>query len=268
MIDIRIVCTHEMNHDPQWSTATLVRYLSADQYNVEVSYGRHSLDDLDKAKTAREAVILIWSQDAAFSPYMLEWARTINPVRLVEIARFPRCPRVEGRVAKVIDFTTWRGKRGDRAWEMLMERLRTVQRDTEPAKPPPMLAQVAVGVAGMLAVVAAGAQRVSDDGPPMTAESVPITAPAIVAESIVTRVESNVPLGGALDVIEPSSVEELEPVDRINAPRTAPLQISSVELIPLQEYTPQRLPNPTLLDRISGLNPLRADNSGDSDDDA
>ncbi|MBY0564228.1 MAG: hypothetical protein K2P58_08580 [Hyphomonadaceae bacterium] len=257
MIDVRIICTFDTLH---WATDSLGRFLEAEQHRVRVCYGRQSLEELDDAKTAREAVIVVWSQDAVFSQYMLDWARSISPIRLVEIATTPRHPRIE-RMAPVLDFTTWRGDRPSdsrHVWRALLQRLEAVEYDTAPPKPPPMGASIVLSVASALAVVAAGAHRVADDGAPMVAETIEVTAPVVVTDSsVITPVQSTVALGGAVDVMEPASFEDLEVIAPIQAARTPLLQVTSPDLVELEPYAQPELPSRNLLTFIGDLNPLR-----------
>ena len=81
--DIRIVCTH----DAVKFAEMLLRLLGAEQHQVRLLAGRQSLAELEAAKTAQDAVLLIWSANAPSQHYMREWARNIPPGRLIEIAR-------------------------------------------------------------------------------------------------------------------------------------------------------------------------------------
>ncbi|MGH6950225.1 MAG: hypothetical protein ACREH4_05100, partial [Vitreimonas sp.] len=144
MTDIRIVCTH----DAVKLADVLMRLLGAEQHQVCLLVGRQSLTELEAAKTARDAVILIWSPNAPSQHYMREWARHIPPARLIEIARAAGWPHDERR-APVIDFIAWRGQRNSRAWSSLKERLRLIARGLEPpTHSAPKRAAMAIGLAG------------------------------------------------------------------------------------------------------------------------
>jgi hypothetical protein len=252
VIDIRIVCTHDALDDPVRSAETLTRLLEAEEHQVRLIYGRQSIAELESAKAARDAVLIIWSPDAPSQHYMLEWAHNIEPNRLVEVARAPGWPRIE-RKAPVIDFTTWRGERGSRAWLALNDRLRAVARELEPAKPPPKHAAMALGIAGLAAVGGAAVLRFNE-GPAQLPGRGDETAP------IVALVEENhTALGGPVVSIEPASIEDLEPIERISNPRFVPLELSTPDLVELAQYAPPELREPTLLERLRELNPLRAE---------
>jgi hypothetical protein len=117
MIDVRIICTY----DALKLAETLTRLLEAEEHRVRLSVGRQSLSELETARCERDAVLVIWSPDARSQIYMLEWANKIDATRLVEIS-LADPPRV-ARKATVIDFSHWRGERGERAaWNALNDR--------------------------------------------------------------------------------------------------------------------------------------------------
>lgn len=244
MIDIRTVCTH----DGRKLANTLVRLLEAEEHHVRLTFGRQSLVDLEEAKTSRDAVLIIWSPDAPSQTYMLEWARNIDSSRLVEIALTPGWPRIE-RKAPVIDFTTWRGERGARSWNALNDRLRAVSRALEPAKPPPKHAALALGLASVAAVGVAAVVRVNET-PPAPAQEEPQVA----------FDEQLMGLGGAVEAIEPPSAEDELLMHYMRAPRVASYgPAPDLDLVELNPFEPGELRDPTLLERILALNPLRND---------
>jgi len=246
MIDIRIVCTH----DAVKLAEMLMRLLEAEQHEVRLVHGRQSLADLEEAKTSRDAVLLIWSANAPSQHYMREWARHIPAGRLIEIARAPGWPTSE-RKAPVLDFIAWRGERGARAWNTLNERLRIIARAMAPAKPPPGRAMLAMGVASIAAVGGAVMVRLQDTAP----------APELTAEAneqTLVAVDPALGVGGPLDAIEPASMEEIE---RVAHPRFASVEpIASPDFADIPEYVAPDLRPPTLMERISALNPLRSAN--------
>lgn len=248
MIEIRTVCTH----DAKKLANTLVRLLEAEQHRVRLIFGRQSLAELEGAKSAREAVLIIWSPDAPSQTYMLEWAHNIDPSRLIEIALAPGWPRIN-RKAPVIDFSGWRGERGARAWNALNERLRAVARVLEPPRPQKHAA-LALGLASMAAVGVAAVVRVNDTPAPPEPTQEPFE---------MTMNEEVIGLGGALVAIEPPSADEPE-LQRLPNPRFTPLQPApEPALMPIEPYTMPEIRDPTLLERLSALNPLRLDGRGD-----
>lgn len=249
MIDIRIVCTH----DAVKLAEMLMRLLEAEEHQVRLVHGRQSLADLEEAKTSRDAVLLIWSANAPSQHYMREWARHIPPGRLIEIARAPGWPTSE-RKAPVLDFIAWRGERGARAWNTLNERLRTIARVMAPPKPPPGRAMLALGVASIAAVGGAVMVRLNDTAP----------APEVTAEAneqSLIAVDPELGVGGPLGAIEPASVDEIE---RVAIPRFSSVEpIATPDFADLPEYVAPDLRPPTLMERISALNPLRNTNESD-----
>jgi hypothetical protein len=192
MTDIRIVCTH----DALKVAETLTRLLEAEQHRVWLTYGRQALGALAEAKTAKEAVVLIWSQDARSQTYMLEWARSIDPIRLCEISRTTDCPAIK-RKTPVIDFASWRGERGGRAWNTLNERLRTVGDILNPPKGPPREALMAMAFGAAAAVVGAVVVRMD------ALDSV--VQPEAVAQDDIASADPTTGVGGPIMAIEPAS---------------------------------------------------------------
>lgn len=243
MIDIRIVCTH----DAMKVAEMLVRLLEAEQHVVRLTCGRQAYHDLEAAKDSDEAVIMIWSPAAPMQEYMLAWAERTDPQRLIELARAPGAPKLT-RIGAVIEFTQWRGERGGRAWNALNDRLRTVSRVLEPAAPPPRQAVMALGAAGLLAIGGAFIVRINDvAAPQQQAETAPATLPFSEATGI----------GGAVEFIEPASVEDMYRLPRLPS-RIAPLTPQSHPSLYLVEpYEPAEIRDPTLLERLRDINPLR-----------
>lgn len=240
MIDVRIVCAYDAVKTAQ----TLQRLLVAEQHAVEVCYGRGSLAYIEESRARREAVILIWSLDAPSALYMLQWAKSVDPLKLVEVARAPTWPQIEGRRG-VIDFSAWSGERGGSAWRTLEDRLRNVQRATEPPRPPPHRAAMALAGAGVLAVGGALIVRVGD------ASDAPIIAfDDQHYEAQITEVEGQ---GGPLIAVEPNSMDD-ETIVHFSrlAPRAALLgPIEEEELIEAQMAAATDFEDARLLDRLS-----------------
>lgn len=262
MMDIRIVCTH----DAAKLAEALMHLLGAEQHQVCLLVGRQSMLELAAAKASHAAVLLIWSANAPSQHYMREWARNIAPARLIEIGRAPGWPQGE-RKAPVIDFTAWRGERRARAWNSLKERLRIVARgDKPPAKSTPTRTAMALGLASIAAVSGVAMVRMHEPAP-----SVPIAAPeppeetvAMAEPAAVVDIDVAVGIGGPLSIApEPPSAEELEFVP---TPRFAPLDAMPANRVEIPEYLAPELRAPTLLERLSALNPLRDISFGDDDE--
>lgn len=262
-MDIRIVCTH----DAAKFAEALMRPLGGEQHQASLIVGRQSLLEVEAAKASNAVVVLIWSANAPSQHYMREWARNIPPARLIEIGRAPGWPQSE-RKAPVIDFTTWRGERGGRAWHSLKERLRLIARGFEPqAKSTPQRAAMALGLAGIAAVGAVAIVRMHELAP-----SVPIAAPEPPERTITTLeaavdgdIDSDAGVGGPLSMApEPPSAEEL---DLVSLPEFAPVDTMPANRIEIPEYRAPEVRDPTLLERLSALNPLRDISFSDEEED-
>lgn len=270
MIDIRIVCTH----DAVKLAEMLMRLLEAEQYRVRVLAGRQSLAELDAARTSDDAVVLIWSANAPSQHYMREWARGIPPARLIELARAPGWPQSE-RKAPVIDAIAWRGERGARAWNSLNERLRTIARVHGAPKQAPKRAVIALGIATIAAVGGAAAVRVHDVTGPAIAEAPDSTEQTVEADiggplntmeqAFAIAAPDDVGVGGPLtSAPEPPSAEDLENTPHARAAQLAALSLNTIEI---PEYVAPALRPPTLLERLSALNPLRDISFSDNEED-
>ncbi len=251
MIDVRIVCSH----DAVKLAEMLMRLLEAEEHRVRLTYGRQALHELENARNTQDSVLLIWSPDARSQTYMREWARAIAPTRLIEIARGTSDWPTIKRLAGVIDFTQWRGERGARSWKALNERLNAIARAFEPPKPITTKTLLAAGMA--TAAAAAAAVVVS---PRMTTPVDEGVMPVPLEEVAIT--DATLGVGGPLDAIEPASLEEdvlrLRPypkLDPIDPDPTAPLAH-------VAEYEEVELRDPTLLERLDALIPLRLQGDG------
>jgi len=249
MTDIRIVCTH----DALKVAETLTRLLEAEQHRVWLTYGRQALGALAEAKTANEAVVLIWSQDARSQTYMLEWARSIDPVRLCEISRTTDHPTVAKRKAPVIDFSSWRGERGGRAWNSLNERLRTVGDILNPPKGPPREALMAMAFGAAAAVVGAVVVRVN------TVDE--IVPQAEAAHEEIALADPTTGVGGPIMALEPASVDDGVVRFRAIGRNLQPIDWEPIFLEPVPEVSTPELRDQTILERVSDLIPdqLRTD---------
>ena len=243
MTAILTVCTH----DARPLAEKLVRLLGAEEYDVRLLVGRGSQQGLAEAKSSKEAVLLIWSPAAPSQTYMLEWAKQIDPSRLIEIAVAPGWPRIE-RKASVIDFASWRGERGGRAWNALHERLRSVMRTLDPQPGPPPKAVLALGLSSLAAVGVAVGVRLSADAPQ--------TAP-IAPETQTAHVQETAAMGGALFAVEPASIEDLATIPDVRPLRTGLMEITPLpELKTISDAPLPEVRAPTLIERIVELNPL------------
>lgn len=244
MTTIRIVCTL----DAAATAETLMRLLVAEQHDVCISKGRQSLLDLPAARGAKEAVVLIWSKDARYAQFILDWADATEPARLIELARAAAAPR-RTRKAAPIEFSTWRGERGGKAWAALKERLRQVASAWEPAKPPPLRTVAAAGVAGACALAGVLAIGVNAQNAEPTPE------PAFDAMAFESLAQEPGGMGGVAYAVEPPSVEDLSMMPM-------PARLRTAAYTPLAAYEPPDLGDvpdmrdPTLLERLIALNPL------------
>lgn len=247
MVDVRIVCAR----DAVKTAETLRRLLEAEQHRVDVSFGRHSLDQYTHALESGEIALLIWSANAPGAHYMFEWAERFDRRRIIEIADATGWPEIK-RAAPVIDFVGWNGTRGSKAWLALNERLRPFSRVREIKAPPPRQAMMALGFAAAAAMVGAVVVRVNAG---------PATLPAPAPEQEALHVTAG-GVGGPLesvpsDAVEPPSIED---VIEITPPHIAPLPqlhlARNLNLAELPELTPIHIRQATLLERLAELNPL------------
>jgi hypothetical protein len=243
MLEIRIVCAHEAIPLAEM----LMRLLEAEEYRVRMSYGRQSLQDLEETSASQSLVLLIWSPNARSQTYMIEWARTIEPAHLIEIAHHVSdCPPIK-RLAAVIDFTNWRGQRGARCWKSLDERLAAIIRARTQKVPLRTLATI--GAAGLAAVSAAVVMGVHTPQPE--------TMVALTEDAALDDPSSGI--GGPLSAIEPESMDDGSIILR-HYPEMALIEAQPAQtLADLPELGTIELREPTLLERLNSYNPLRRD---------
>ena len=249
MVDIRIVCAR----DAVKTAEMLRRLLEAEQHSVDVSFGRHSLDQFEHARDAGEVVLLIWSANAPGAHYMFEWAERFDRKYLVEIASAVGWPDLK-RAMPVIDFVNWNGTRGSKAWVALIERLKPFSRVRAIKVPPPRRAAMALGFAAAAAVMGAMVVRVqagvgTDAAPTPTPEALHVNASAGV--------------GGpeersAADAVEPPSIEDIPVVMPHRALAHVLHSDADLEIVDLLDAgaVPAIRP-PTLLERLGEFNPLQ-----------
>lgn len=254
MTDIRIICTH----DAAKLAETLTRLLEAEEHRVRLTIGRQALRELEPARESKDAVVLIWSPDARSQTYMLEWARQIPAMRVIDITLTEDWPRL-GRKVNAIDFSQWRGERSERAaWNALIDRLRGVSRALNPPKPPSKYAALALGMASAAAMTGAVVLRMNETA-----------APAAVAENSGAQEEfaaadPSAGLGGPVLAVEPASLEE----ERIRVRRFPVAEMlpdnASLDLAEVPEIEPLEIRDATLLERLTALNPLRSNSDNES----
>ncbi|MEZ5970195.1 MAG: hypothetical protein R3C31_00115 [Hyphomonadaceae bacterium] len=247
MIDIITVSTH----DAKKLAADLVRLLEAEEHAVRMLVGRQSQGAIESAKTSREAVLIIWSEDAPSQSYMREWLSQIDAARLIEIATAEGWPERKDRKAPVIDFSSWRGERGGRAWNALSDRLKAVARGIEPPKPPARHAAFALGAVSVAIIgVAAGVR----DHLTLTPEPIAAAAPQ---EEVVQLEAPTDAVGGVIYATEPGSVDDLAALPPLRLLSTQPIQIAPVDLTQVDLEPIPDVREPTFMERLQGLNPLR-----------
>ncbi|HVZ99093.1 MAG TPA: hypothetical protein VG841_02125 [Caulobacterales bacterium] len=218
-IPIRIVCTH----DAMKLAEDVQRRLSAEQHAVAISCGRQSARLIETSRSLREAVILIWSLEAPSAHYMLQWAANAEPTRLIEVAR-TRAPKTRQHV---IDFSAWEGERGGAAWRALEERLRAVTRASEPPKPQPRRAAMALAAVSAVAVGDALWLRVQDaERPPPASALADEPAPLRHMQTASFGGE-----GGPLTAVEPDSSSSDESVQIYRAPRVRGLEAAHFDTL-------------------------------------
>lgn len=243
MIDIITVSTH----DAKKLAADLVRLLEAEEHNVRLLVGRQSQTAIEDAKTSRDAVLIIWSEDAPSQTYMREWLRQSDPTRLIEIATAPGWPERKDRKAQVIDFSSWRGERGGRAWNALSDRLKVVSNVVEPPKPPARHAAIALGIVSIAAVGVAMSVRNNQDLITPTTDAPLETQVAAELDAPTDAV------GGAIYAMEPASVDDLAslpPLRPINmqALHIAPIEFEQARFAPVPDVR-----DPTLIERLQSF---------------
>lgn len=255
MIDIRIVCTY----DGEDTAHTLMRVLTAEQHGVQITYDRKSVEDIEAARHAHEAVILIWSYEAASSRRMWRWLDAIHPNRVIELAQAPGWPESERRRAPVIDFAKWRGERGGRAWSALQDRLRAVNNVLYPTDPLPKRAAAGAAVASVAVIASLVLTRGAE--PPYAVVALPDD------EHTVASVDEPIGIGGATDFIEPASIDDPGQFQAHRLRRLEQMSTQTVALAPMPQLAELEIRDPTLMERIRDpLGRLARVLSGDDED--
>jgi hypothetical protein len=163
LIDIRIICAFEARDTAQ----KLQRLLSAEGHKAEISSGRDSISEIAISRARREAVVVLWSEKAQAAQFPAQWAQATEPARLIELAFCNEWPPLKDR-AEVIDFTHWRGVRGEGAcWRSLQERLKAAAKIADPPKPQPRAAALVLVAASLAAAGAAVWARIDAQHAPL-----------------------------------------------------------------------------------------------------
>jgi hypothetical protein len=239
MIDIITVSTH----DAKKLAAELVRLLEAEEHTVRMLVGRQSQTAIEDAKSSRDGVLIIWSEDAPSQSYMLEWLTKIDASRLIEIATAPGWPERKDRKAPVIDFSNWRGERGGRAWNALSDRLRAVANMIEPPKPPARHAAVMLSIVSLATVaVAIGVRDNQNLITPPTEEK--------ANEQVVQLDAPHDSVGGAIVSMEPASIEDLAAVPNLRPLNLSPIHLAPTELSQVRLDPIPEVRDPTLIERL------------------
>jgi hypothetical protein len=253
MIDIITVSAH----DAKKLATDLVRLLEAEEHTVRMLVGRQSESAIKEAQTSRDGVLIIWSEDAASQTYMREWLRQIDPARLIEIATSPGWPESKTRKGPVIDFSNWRGERGGRSWNALSDRLKAVSRAIEPPKPPARHAALALSIVSLAAVGVAAGVRVNQD------VIAPPTEDAATQNQQIAQLEAPTDaVGGVINATEPASVDDLAAVPNLRTLGVAQIHFTPIELTQVRLSPIPEVRDPTLIERLQQLNPMRANAEG------
>lgn len=239
MIDIITVSTH----DAKKLAAELVRLLEAEEHTVRMLVGRQSQTAIEDAKSSRDGVLIIWSEDAPSQSYMLDWLTKIDASRLIEIATAPGWPERKDRKASVIDFSNWRGERGGRAWNALSDRLRAVANMIEPPKPPARHAAVMLSIVSLATVgVAVGVRNNQDLLAPATQDA--------ANEQVVQLDAPHDSVGGAIVSMEPASMDDLAAVPNLRPLNLSPIHMAPIELTQVRLDPIPEVRDPTLIERL------------------
>lgn len=178
MIGLRLVCAW----DAVDLTRTIARILSAEDFNVTIATGQTGLDDLDDPKRPPEHLIIVWSTDGAYSPFVTRWVEENDAASLIEIETVTGvAPEIEGRLQSPIDFSAWRGVRGGSEWEELNRRVSLAVYGPPPAPSRRAQAAMLFGALAVAAVGAAGVMRAFDAGT-QEARATPPPAPVQLVE--------------------------------------------------------------------------------------
>jgi len=260
MIEIVAVCSHDAK---ELAETRLVRLLEAEQHRVRLVVGRQSLADLYAARAAHCGVLLVWSSHACSQAYMHEWGRQIDPQRLIEVALTSEWPKID-RLAPPVDFTKWRGERGSRAWESLKARLREIEHVLHPPRQRPLRAGAGFALAAVAAL--SGALAIRGGGETTSVAQAPSapTATPIVDDTFEDD-DVEIALGGPLDAVEPISAADIPTLRALPAQRFSPLRYEPATLHSAPGVRVLEVRDPTIIERLQTLNPLRGDRDDNED---
>lgn len=246
MIDVRIVCAY----DAEKTAHDIARRLEAEQHQVHICCGPFAPKPSEATRERDEAVLLIWSMDSTHAHYMMQWALSTAPERIVDIVRTAQFPALRRPRGAVVDFSAWNGERGGPAWRALTERLYVIEHGETPQAQ--MQRKVAMGAAAAAGVAIAGVVGVNmlRDG---TAPAQAVTSPEEIAAATLEgpRV-GGVAMGGPLEA--PEFLDDAATFGPL-APRAALIApIGTDPLLEAQEPAPSvDFAGPSLVGRLVGL---------------
>jgi len=247
----RIVCAYE----GEAKAKSIARLLAAEGHIVSIACGRATLDEIDPERDP-ECVVFVWSQEAAFSPYVTPWVKATDPAYAVEISLSGKAPLFAGRREPPIDFSQWREDRGSECWKELERRIRRVANKDAPPRVEPARAAMAFSAVGAVMLVAAIGVRLLDQ-PSEIAEN----TPAPVSFESTQDVSHQGGLSPRARLLEPESAGDLEPLSRARAIRARALPASpdnDARLMDAHVVEPMTFRDRNLLDALTAR--LRANN--------
>lgn len=207
MIAIRIVCAW----DSVEKAHAIERLLVAEGHAVSVACGLASLEDLEKRGDARECVVCVWSVDGVESYFVWRWVEATETSALVEIRLGDAAPGLEARREDPIDFTRWRGDRGDERWKELERRIKRVATGEARPRVEPVRAAMAFGAVLVAGISASFGTLLFDSGAPQRVAQ----APQAERSEALAAPRSNVGGLEAHDALaEPEDADALEPFQR------------------------------------------------------
>lgn len=240
MTGLRLVCALKAL-DPY--AKPLTRLFTAEGFIASIATGKVGLEELTDPNRDREQLIVIWSEDSAYSPYVRPWLEGVDASGLIEIETAKgAAPPLQGRTHAPIDFTNWRGDRGSPEWIELQKRARIAVYGPPPA--PGWRAQAAMlfGALALAALGAAGVMRMFDDGTQTAEAGAPAPAPLIT--------EDRTAMGGPIAIMaelddppfRPAYSATLQPLPVMNEPPV---------LLELATEEREEVRDPSFLGRIS-----------------
>lgn len=255
MIAIRIVCAwdsldraHEME-----------RRLGAEGHVVSVACGLAALDDLENRSDARECLVCLWSEYAIDSSFVWQWIDATDPAMIVELRLGDSAPHMKNRHEEPIDFTRWRGDRGNACWKEFEQRIRRVSAgEIGGPRIEPVRAAIAFSMLAALVTGAAVGVRMFDAPDTQTAAaSTTPTAPVLPTDPATNHMGG---LDASLPYVEPADADDLEPFHRGRLIRARALPASpgaDLTLADANLRAPMTFRDRSLLDGL--LSPFRSE---------